>query len=99
LLYPEPGATGVADGNFTMVSAAATSLTLAAGANVVALPSPGPTPSPLPSPMAAPIVNGELLQGEVVPALQPHTTYTVNDQRGAAGVCNPPTDLGSFTTQ
>jgi hypothetical protein len=100
LFYPEPGATNVPDGNLTMVVAFATSLTLTAGAQLIALPSPGPAPSPLPSPMASPpFANDALLQGVAVPALQSHTTYSVHDQRGPAGVCNPPTDLGSFTTQ
>jgi hypothetical protein len=75
LLYPEPGATNVAAGNFTMVTIFVTSLTLNAGAQVITLPSPGPTPSPLPSPMASPVGGAQFEQGEAVPALQAHTTY------------------------
>ena len=100
LLYPIPNATGVPDGNFSLVTFVATSVSLTAGATVIALGTPGPAPFPLPSPMASPYAGGgAMLQGEAAPALQTHTTYAVLDQRGAAGVCNPPLTLGSFTTQ
>ncbi|MFN2450285.1 MAG: hypothetical protein ABR508_10960 [Candidatus Baltobacteraceae bacterium] len=99
MLYPIPGASNVPDGDFTMVTAYATSLTLTAGAQIVVLPPPGSAPSPLPSPMATPFIQGEPLQGEAVPSLQSHTSYAVTDQRGTRSNCNPPTNIGSFTTQ
>lgn len=99
MLYPIPGATGAPDGNFTMVTTNVTSLTLTAGAQSIALPSPGPAPTPMPSPAATPFFQSETFQGEAVPALQPATTYTALDQRGARSICNPPENLGTFTTR
>jgi hypothetical protein len=49
--------------------------------------------------MATPAFNYETLQGVAVAQLQSKTTYTVLDGAATAAVCNPPTSVGSFTTQ
>ncbi len=104
LLYPMPGATGVPDGNFTLVvgySVKPPAMQLVtAGAGIPGLSSNawGPPPSPMPSPAATPRSSSEVLYGLAVPALAAHTTYDAQVTFGAPP-CHATESAGSFTTQ
>lgn len=104
LLYPMPGATGVPDGNFTLVagySVTPPAMQLVTGSGgIPALSSNawGPPPSPMPSPAATPRSSSEVLYGLAVPALGAHTTYTAQVTFGTPP-CRTTESAGSFTTQ
>lgn len=101
MTYPQPGATGVADGNFTMTFAYTT--------NPAALWS-----VPLLSASGASSINGGAYTtilapvdpgssgsyGSQIPALQKATTYSVTMiSPPSGGACMTTATLGSFTTQ
>jgi hypothetical protein len=104
MIYPIPGATGVPDGQFTLVVSFAPpgSITLASGATTLGplasapVPSPLPTPNATPSPSSAQTYAGFAVSG----ALSSAATYTVTDTMPAVANC-PATSqtIGSFTTQ
>jgi hypothetical protein len=78
------GATGVPDGNFTLVAGYGQTpwpLTLEPSGNSNSIPWGGnawvAAPNPLPSPMASPKSATQTLWGITITALAPHTTYTV----------------------
>jgi len=104
LLYPMPGATGVPDGNFTLVVGYSTTppaLQLVTGSGGIPAFSSnawGPPPSPMPSPAATPRSSSEMLYGLAVPALAAHTTYTAQVTFGSPP-CQSTESAGSFTTQ
>ena len=104
LLYPIPGATGVPDGNFTLVVGYSTTppaLQLVTGSGGIPTLSSnawGPAPSPLPSPAATPRSSSETLYGLSVPGLAAHTTYTAQVTFGSPP-CQSTETAGSFTTQ
>jgi hypothetical protein len=87
LIYPAPGATGVPDGNFTMVLTYFQGVTLNGGASVEGPFSQAALPSPLPTPYASPLPSGYPLAGYVVGALAPATTYTVTETSTGTGAC------------
>ncbi|HEY9179675.1 MAG TPA: hypothetical protein VIO32_03085 [Candidatus Baltobacteraceae bacterium] len=104
LLYPMPGATGVPDGDFTLVvgySSRPPQMQLVTGSGVIpALSSNawGPAPSPMPSPAATPRSSSETLYGLAVPALSAQTTYTAQVTFGNPP-CQTTESAGSFTTR
>jgi len=101
MTYPQSGATGVPDGNFTLVITAKTTVSLAINGRVVIanVPSNGLPPSPAPT--QGPIGG----YGYVVPALHAATTYQVVvlwPQSGCSETAQPnvgPQTIGTFTTQ
>jgi hypothetical protein len=104
LLYPMPNATGVPDGNFTLVvgygSAAppVPQLVPVNGGAAVNGGAWGPAPTPLPSPAATPRSAGETLYGSAIAALSAHTAYNVTVTFGTPP-CETTESAGSFTTQ
>ncbi len=99
MLIPANGATGVADGNFTMVLGAqvGTSIQLVApGGSPITLAS---TSLPSPAPSATPVPGGNFGSYAVGP-LQSATTYTVQVYFAASGPCAAQTEAaGTFTTK
>lgn len=104
LLYPMPNASGVPDGNFTLVAGYGTftpppiEIVPANGGAAIAGAAWGPPPSPLPSPAATPRSSSETLYASAIPALAPHTTYNAQVTFGSAP-CQTTETAGSFTTQ
>lgn len=99
MLYPVSGATGVPDGNFTLVLSAAygQTLTLSPGNATLAsasVPNPLPTPNATPPPGSTPV-------GFAVGVLSAHTTYTIygNFASTMSGCPGISAAVGSFTTQ
>ncbi|HUY10758.1 MAG TPA: hypothetical protein VMV73_00695 [Candidatus Dormibacteraeota bacterium] len=101
MLYPVANATGVPDGNFTLVLASTygNSLSLVSSGNAnlqlatTAVPSPLPTPNVSPPPGSTPA-------GFAVGALAAHTTYTIAASfTQPAGCPNVTGNVGTFTTQ
>ncbi len=95
LVYPIPGATGVPDGNFTLVAAYVPpggTIALSSGAALAA----AAVPSPLPSPYASPAPNATAMSGFAVGALAPSTSFTV--ALSVPGACPATVQLGQFTT-
>jgi hypothetical protein len=108
VLYPIDDASGVPDGNFTLIVAypvnpsslwapptfVASGGTQVSGGGYVA------APSPLPSPMATPGIPESTMYGVAVPALQSKTTYSVvlNANLNIAS-CASAITVGSFSTQ
>lgn len=92
MVSPTNGATGVADGNFSLVltSSAYAIEVKAPGGATVALPAPSPAPSSSPAPSD---------ETFAVPALQPATTYAVVGLFDAGNSCEITTSIGTFTTQ
>jgi len=94
LVYPEPGAVNVPDGNFTMVLSFGSGPVELSGADL----QPAPVPNPLPSPHATPSpFSPSALTGWAVGSLSPHTTYAIT--YGIDSRCSPFYDLGEFTTR
>lgn len=105
LVYPAGGAGAAPDGNFTLVLTRADApVSLALGSQTLAANlAAAAVPSPLPSPHAT-FAPNDTLAGYAVPALQPHTTYTVLAPVTPSGCfASPPppaqAGIGSFTTQ
>jgi hypothetical protein len=111
MLYPMNHATGVPDGNFTMVLAFTVNPAMwgspgLAPSAVSGRPGPlQPAPNPLPSPIASP-PSGATLQGSAIGSLQPATQYAVLYSFQPPTGCVPPgggtlpvQSAGSFTTQ
>lgn len=104
LLYPMPNATGVPDGNFTLVVGYSTTpptmqlVTAAGGIPALSSNAWGPPPSPMPSPAATPRASSDTLHGLAVPALAAHTTYSAQVTFGSPP-CQSTETAGSFTTQ
>lgn len=104
LLYPMPGATGVPDGNFTLVAGysirppAVQLVTASGGIPAFSSNAWGPPPSPMPSPAATPRSSSEVLYGLAVPVLAARTTYNVDVTFGTPP-CQTTESAGSFTTQ
>lgn len=104
LLYPMPNATGVPDGNFTLVVGYGTfppppaEIAPANGGTAVAAGAWSAPPSPMPSPAATPRSSSETLYGAPVPALASHTTFEVDVTVGTPP-CQQTETAGSFTTQ
>ncbi len=106
LIYPISGATGVPDGNFTLVIASFNSATPppavlvpASGGTSVTSGPPGPAPSPIPTPAATP-QPGQTTYGLAIGALAPGTTYNVTFTFGPiVPGCTGPETSGQFTTQ
>jgi hypothetical protein len=104
LLYPMPNATGVPNGNFTLVAGYGTftpppaQIVPANGGTTIAGGPWGPAPSPLPSPAATPRSSSETLYGSAIPALAAQTTYNVDVTFGTPP-CQTTETAGSFTTQ
>jgi hypothetical protein len=104
MLYPMPNATGVPDGNFTLVAGYGNfapptpKLVPVNGGAAVSGGAWGPAPTPLPSPAATPRFSGETLYGSAIPALSAHTNYNVEVTVGTPP-CQTTETAGSFTTQ
>ena len=101
MLYPVANATGVPDGNFTLVlsSTYGNGLFLSSTGNANLALATAAVPSPLPSPNATP-PPGSTPAGFSVGTLAAHTTYTVAATfTQPAGCPNVTGDVGSFTTQ
>lgn len=100
LVYPMNGATGVQDGNFTLVlSRAASPVSLATGGTTVVGLASAPVPNPLPSPAASPSSTDA---GYAVPSLQAATTYQVQGPLPLSGCYDPssppPQPIGTYGT-
>jgi hypothetical protein len=97
LIYPVPNATGVPDGNFTLVLGASVQMGLmlnGAGPLVsAAVPNPLPTPSAPESP--APFG----YSGYAVGPLAAATTYTLTEVMAAGTPCQATETFGQFTTR
>jgi hypothetical protein len=89
MISPTNGATGVADGNFSLI--------LSSSGFTIFLTAPGGVSVSLPSPAAASSTQAGV--SYAVPALQAATTYSV--VASASGGCGPahPVTIGTFTTQ
>ena len=101
MLYPIANATGVPDGNFTLVlsSTYGDGVFLRSSGNANLSLSTAAVPSPLPSPNASP-PPGSTTAGFAVGTLAAHTTYTVAATfTQPAGCPNITGTVGSFTTQ
>ncbi len=102
MIYPQPGATGVPDGNFVMVLAFsyAQATSLMNGSNSVGPLAPTAVPSPLPSGAGTPFPEATPAAYSV-PALQHATTYTVSASFAVqtAGCPSQEIDVGAFTTK
>lgn len=101
MIFPASGATGVADGNFTIVlGRSGGTLTLNGPNGVSVTTSPTSVPSPLPSGAATP-TPGSSPAAYAVGALSPATTYAIqaNYASPQAGCPTIPQTVGSFTTQ
>ena len=104
LLYPMPNATGVPDGNFTLVvgygpvAPPAPQLVPTGFGGYVAGGSWGAPPSPMPSPAATPRSSSETLYGSAIPALASNTAYTLQVTFGNPP-CQTTESAGSFTTR
>jgi hypothetical protein len=104
LIYPEPNATNVPDGNFPLVLSqhypylSSLSLVSSTAPSVNSL-QPAAVPSPLPSPAATPNpVFSASPVAYAVPALAARTAYSV--VLTSTGQCAPPPfTLGTFTTR
>ena len=101
MLYPIANATGVPDGNFTLVLSSTYGdgvyLTSSGSANLNLATTTVPSPLPSPSATAPP---GATPAGFTVGALAAHTTYTVAATfTQPAGCPNISGMVGSFTTQ
>ena len=101
MLYPMDNATGVPDGNFTLVLSEpygnGVYLSGGSGANIslatTTVPSPLPSPSATAPPSSTPA-------GYAVGALAAHTTYTMDALfTESAGCPDIPVYVGAFTTQ
>jgi hypothetical protein len=97
LVYPAPGATGVPDGNFTLVIGSSFGIvgTIGIAGNNLAAAS---VPSPLPSPYATPQPQATV-SAYAVPPLAGGKTYTVVDSIAAGTPCAAQQTVGQFTTQ
>ena len=104
LLFPIPNATGVPDGNFTLVVGYGSftppplEIVPASGGSAIAGSAWGPPPTPLPSPAATPRSSSETLYASTIPPLSAHTTYNAQVTVGTAP-CQTTETAGSFTTQ
>ncbi len=105
MLYPMNGAKDVPPGPFTLVLAYSfgTSLELTTAESTTPLPGVkvnAPVPSPLPSPAATP-EPGYTRYGYAIPALAPHTTYTVaaHFMPVDPGCTAASVTIGTFTTR
>jgi hypothetical protein len=101
LVYPMPGATGVPDGNFTMVVSfkPVLPITLVGNTAVVGPLVPAMVPNPLPTPLATPRPAGHQAAYAVGP-LAPATTYTLTMNVPANQHCPAKVETGgSFTTR
>jgi hypothetical protein len=106
MISPANGATGVADGNFSLVLSYASPLTIELNATSGTSGTSGTTlttvtlSSPVPLPSASPAQSGVSL---AVPALQAATTYTVvgfDDGGSGCGAARGVSySIGTFTTQ
>lgn len=97
MIYPAPNATGVPDGNFTLVLAAPAQTALmingAGPLRSAAVPNPLPTPYSTPSPTPSEY------SGYAVGPLAAATTYTVTESGGAGTACPYTQTFGQFTTR
>uniref|UniRef100_E6Q2D5 Lipoprotein n=1 Tax=mine drainage metagenome TaxID=410659 RepID=E6Q2D5_9ZZZZ len=101
MLYPVANATGVPDGNFTLVlsSTYGDGLFLSSTGNANLTLATAAVPNPLPSPSAT-APPGATPAGFSVGPLAAHTTYTVAATfTQPAGCPNVTGNVGSFTTQ
>ena len=100
MISPANGATGVADGNFSLVLSLASPLTIELDATSGTTVTTVTLSSPVPLPSASPAQSGVSL---AVPALQAATTYTVvGFDYGASGCGAARGDsysIGTFTTR
>jgi len=104
MISPTNGATGVADGNFSLVLSYASPLTIeldaTSGTTVSTVTTTVTLSSPVPLPSASPAQSGVSL---AVPALQAATTYTVvgfDDSGSGCGAAHGVSySIGTFTTQ
>ena len=101
MLYPMANATGVPDGNFTLVLSSTYGdgvyLSGGSGANIALATTTVPSPMPSPSATAPP---SSTPAGYAVGALAAHTTYTVDATfTQPAGCPNISGTVGAFTTQ
>ncbi len=101
MLYPLANATGVPDGNFTLVLSETYGIGIylsgGSGANIslatTTVPSPLPSPSATAPPSSTPA-------GYAVGALAAHTTYSIDATfTQPAGCPDIPAYVGAFTTQ
>ena len=101
LLYPQPGATGVADGHLTLffgyprnpdIAFGKPRLTSNGGVPIVGGPFSTPSPGPLPPGSATP-APGDQVFVSAIPTYAPATTYSVVLPRACG-----PGNVGSFST-
>jgi len=97
LVYPVPNATGVPDGNFTLVlgGPAQTKLML----NGVGPLAAAAVPNPLPTPDASPSPVPSEYSGYAVGPLAAATTYTITETIAAGTACQATESFGQFTTR
>jgi len=100
MISPTNGATGVADGNFSLVLSYASPLTIELDATSETTLTTVTLSSPVPLPSASPAQSGVSL---AVPALQAATTYTVVGLEFGSPGCGPSStvsySIGTFTTR
>jgi hypothetical protein len=97
MIYPQSNATGVPDGDFTLILGFAygNTTSLPSSSTMVGPLAPTAVPSPLPSGAATPNPNFTPVAYSV-PALQSRTQYTISVQFALPNAC--PVTIGSFTT-
>ena len=97
MVYPAPNATGVPDGNFTLVlgGPVQTKLMLngAGPLAAAAVPNPLPTPNASPSPVPSEY------SGYTVGPLAAATTYTITETIADGTACQATETFGQFTTR
>ncbi len=97
MVYPAPNATGVSDGNFTLVlgGPVQTGLMLEG----VGLLASAAVPNPLPTPYATPSPTPSQYSGYAVGPLAAATTYTITETLAAGTPCQSTETFGKFTTR